>query len=432
MRLRTIWAVLVSILLLCSCKNEEDRLRDQAELLCKIDLSDSSNLDALPGSFEPSKNIRGEDIEFLRKKNTRYDSGDALARGLVSAGKALAEARVKRIKCEVESVEMRDSSATVRLRGTGPKLEYDMVTVIREVGSARDDDEKIEKADALLAKGPLITKKHEIKFVKTQTGWLADLQFPEKAAEEQVVTERNTKFEKAKTDAREHIQWYEWDEAKAKLLEAQKIIAGDTDIIEMIKKIDEALKTRIAGKWYEQKDPDATADKQNVYVKLRASTTVNARYFRDLPTLVARCVNGQLELLVVVNEVIDRSIWGIAKIDTAKVDTAKAGTATKARKAKADAAKADAAKAAAAKVEPAKVLYHFGQDTPESVAVNPSTDRQTLFFPDAKKWMERLVQKASDSLVIEIPLLDEGPKAVTFKLEGADKAIDKVLNACSN
>jgi hypothetical protein len=430
MRLRTIWAVLVSIHLLYSCKNEEDRLRDQAELLCKIDLSDSTNLYALPDSFDPSQNIRGEDIAYLRKKNTRYDSGDALGSGLISMKKVMTEARTKRTKCDVGSVEMRESSATVRMQCTAPKLEFDTLTVLREVGSVKDHDEQVEKADSLLAKGAPITKKHEINFVKTQTGWLADLQFPERAAQEQAAAERNKKFEKAKTDAQELIQWYEWDEAKEKLLEAQKIVPGDTDIIEMIKKIDEALKTRIAGKWYEQKDPDAAADKQNVYVKLRASANINARYFRELPTLVARCVNGQLELLIVVNEVIDRSIWGTDEVDTAKVSPAKAGPA-KAGTAKAGTTKAGTAKVSTAKIEPAKVQYHFGEQPPESLVVNPSTDRQTLFFPDAKKWMARLVQKASDSLVIEIPLLDEGPKSVTFKLEGADKAIDKVLNACS-
>jgi hypothetical protein len=356
--------------------------------------------------------------------------GDALAIKLVSAGKAMAEARAKRTKCEVERVEMRDGSATVRLQGTAPKLEYDILTVIREVGDGKDQDEKLEKADSLLAKGRLITKTHEINFDKTKTGWLADLQFPEKAAEAQAATERTKKIEKVKADAQELMQEYEWDAAKAKLLELQKVIAGDTDVAEMIEKIGEALKTRVAGRWFEQKDPDAKTDKKDVFVKLRASATASAKYFRELPILVARCVNGQPELLVIVNEVIDRTIWGTAKVGTAKGGVAKGRTA-KGSTAKVGTAKGGIAKVSADDVSAAKVQYHFGEEPPEPLAANPSTDHQTLFFPEANKWMGRLVQRASDSLVIEIPLLDEGPKAVTFKLEGADKAIGNVLNACS-
>ncbi len=186
------------------------------------------------------------------------------------------------------------------------------------------------------------------------------------------------------------LDQYEFDRAKAKILDAQKLTPDDADLKTGLVAIDEMNATKVAGRWFKSSQRDAMTDRVNVSVRLPASDGIPTEYSEKRPFLIARCTKGKPDLLIQVDLVVGGDIYSNAKAS-----------------------------------------YRFDSEAPQTATMTTAEDHEGLFFKEPLKWFDRVVAHATGKLVVEVPLYGRVPVPVTFDLAGADTAIPPV-KACSS
>ncbi len=177
------------------------------------------------------------------------------------------------------------------------------------------------------------------------------------------------------------------------VLDAADATAGtpeDAALTKMRASVEEEAAKIVAGKWSKLILKDAMTDVEVVAVMLPAENESTATFGAARPTLMARCREKQLGMLLFGDWILRRTYR----------DTLQA-------------------------------RYRFGQDKAESVLLDVTPDAKTAVIPhrQAESWMDHLAQNASSTLVIELPLYS-GSETVRFKLEGASEAFALVRSAC--
>lgn len=335
---------------LAGCKREDAKLREGAQaeeatlrgialVLCPVDRAGLPDLNAL--SAEVANHIRQEDRDYARSKQ----SGDA---GIKRPGSSAPSASAN---CEVQRVEVQPTTATVRLS--------------RKVADGAATD-------------------YVIAFVKVANEWKADYHLQQKEA-------GRKQARQAAEDAGKLIENHEWQKARAKFLEAQKLDpSGEEDWKKVFSGIDDMAARTVGGRWLSSVEKDAMTDKENVFMSLPASNEIETRFGGKRATLVARCIKGEPDLVINIDAIVDGGIYGGAKAQ-----------------------------------------YRFDAEPAQSTAMTTAEDHKGLFFREPRKWLRRVVEHTSAKLIVEIPLYARVPEAVTFDLTGADKAIPRVESACA-
>lgn len=74
--------------------------------------------------------------------------------------------------------------------------------------------------------------------------------------------------------------------------------------------------------------------------------------------------------------------------------------------------------------------YRFNKSPPERVAFTTGTDGETLFFPDPRTWMTRLMDASTSTVTFEIPVRRTRPQIFAFNLEASEKALQHIVREC--
>jgi len=74
--------------------------------------------------------------------------------------------------------------------------------------------------------------------------------------------------------------------------------------------------------------------------------------------------------------------------------------------------------------------YRFGTAPAQRLRASRSKGSKAAFFRDARSWAGRLAEHQAEKWTVELSPYDAGPTAFFFDLTAADKAMDKVLEAC--
>lgn len=74
--------------------------------------------------------------------------------------------------------------------------------------------------------------------------------------------------------------------------------------------------------------------------------------------------------------------------------------------------------------------YRIDKDAPRDFRGSRSTDYHAVFLKDPSSWARRIVELDGRTLVLELPVYNKQPQAVTFDLEASAQAMQHPMEAC--
>jgi len=392
---KSVWAKLVMTNLVLGCSAESE-IRKKAEFVCRHISLESPTLVALPEGTKAQEYLRPEDHQFLQEQEKAGDAGLAAAMkvALLPAIRAVAEARAAFTTCEVSAFTQRDGRATVTIRETTPKPPSESLAVgldrLGEVNKLDTHSARVKKAKEWFAQSTeKMTAERSVVVVKTEAGWLVDLQLPEKAKQAADLKSRESQLESLLAGAAEALRDCGVTEARARLAEAERLMPDSPAIASGRVALEDRAKGCIGGKWYRTSKRDEMTDDLNVTVLLNSENEINGSYKSSKAVLVARCAERRLELFISTDSILD--------------DTFQVGLEGR---------------------------YRFGNSKAERIVFSRSTDMKGAFFRNTEAWLTTLAAKKDEVLAIELPVYGTGPAVVQFKLSGFDKAITELAAGC--
>ena len=206
------WVVGLAIVIVGSgCKSDEATVKAQADWLCRFNQLDDPTPQFFPTDVKPSDYVRPEDLAFLKEKEAQEKEGfgvigQAMVAAMAPAAAAVAQAMAEQTKCEVVSVSINGTDATVSLKRTRPQLDDSGVfSKLGELGKAEPADRLAKAREWVKAATGTTTDEHRLAFVKTPEGWRAKYDLKAKA-EAKRAAELKAEEEKKMAEATAEIQ----------------------------------------------------------------------------------------------------------------------------------------------------------------------------------------------------------------------------------
>ncbi len=158
-------------------KIHEENLRQKARFLCKHQMLEVPVVSRLPGDVDPAYLIRQEDLSFLQEHPSQVPLTTLDEPGLYADLSLY-------VSCEATAVQVSQDAAVVSLEREAPSWEG----LRRDVPEELLLDASLKRVavlgDWVRENAPARTKSsHQLRFVRTPTGWHADYQLPERLQE---------------------------------------------------------------------------------------------------------------------------------------------------------------------------------------------------------------------------------------------------------
>lgn len=155
-------------------RTAEWELREKAHFLCRHDMIEAPVVSRLPRGLNPSNLIRKADLDFLQNNPSRVPNTDLDAPGLYAD-------LAHHVRCEITKKRGAKGVAVFSLERRSPSLE-DLRLHEPELFTAGTSAQRIEALERWAQKGSAArtVSTHQLTFVLTPTGWVADYQLPEK------------------------------------------------------------------------------------------------------------------------------------------------------------------------------------------------------------------------------------------------------------
>lgn len=370
-------------------------IKKKADFVCRFISVAEPSLDGLPAETNITDLVRKEDAEFLRNKVKADDAGLAVAlrAAMKPAMEAMAEARGSVTTCEIISVNVTDSRATVALRSSVPKTNVkslaDGLERVGELSKLESRAARVAKAREWFTGGEKIVTEQSLEFVKSEQGWRADLQLPEK---QRSLDEKREREERARTAIKRSIEVLEDCSIEGARAYVERARTADPES-DGLAAAELAIAKRepecIGGKWHRTKSKDPMTDDVNVMVTLNSDNEVQGTFKSSRGTLVGRCAEKRLELYLATDVMLD--------------DTYEVGIVAR---------------------------HRFNEEKAERVIFTRSTDYHGAFFQSPREWLKKLAARSDTVVSIELPVFQATAVVYRFSLKGTDKAADELLSAC--
>lgn len=207
------WLVgLAVVVTVAGCKSDVTSVKEQAEWLCRFNQFDEPIPQVFPPGAKPSDYVRDEDLAFLKEKQSREMEGfgafgDAMMAAMAPTASAMAQAMAEQTKCEITSMTIKGSEASVSLTRRSPRLDDSGVSAkLAELRKAESAEQRLAKArEWVKAATGTKTNEHVLAFVKTAEGWRANYDLRAKAEAKTAADLRGLE-EKKKSEALMELQ----------------------------------------------------------------------------------------------------------------------------------------------------------------------------------------------------------------------------------
>ncbi|WP_375769490.1 energy transducer TonB [Archangium gephyra] len=156
-------------------KTAQWELRDKARFLCRHHMLEAPVVSRLPQGLSPSNFIRQADLDFLQHHPSRVPPTDFDTPGFHAD-------LAHYVRCEITDMSATKGMVLFSLEQQSPSAE-DLRLHVPELLTAGSSAERFEALERWAQKTSTArgtVSRHQLKFVLTPTGWVADYQLPEK------------------------------------------------------------------------------------------------------------------------------------------------------------------------------------------------------------------------------------------------------------
>jgi hypothetical protein len=156
-------------------KTAEGELREKARFLCKHHMLEQPVASRLPPGLNPASFIRQADLDFLQDNPSRVTPTDFDTPGLHAD-------LAHHVRCEITDMRATKGRVLFSLERQSPSAEDLRLHEpgLLTAGSSAERLEALERWAQKTSTAPGTVSRHQLQFVLTPAGWVADYQLPEK------------------------------------------------------------------------------------------------------------------------------------------------------------------------------------------------------------------------------------------------------------